>query len=193
MSAVAAAFRDGGGVPYSAFRPEFTSVMDALGRGTYDELLIDGFLPLAGGTCQRAHRRHQGGRHRVRHRALREPAGAAYPRSPFTGYDLADDAVGQAREEAAEWGLPNATFEVLDVAALPPDPGFGAVFAFDAIHDQADPAGVLRRVHDALVPGGWFVMFDIKASSHVEDNIGNPFATLLYCSQHPALHDGLAG
>jgi hypothetical protein len=34
VSAVAASFPEGGGVPYSAFRPEFTSVMDALGRGT---------------------------------------------------------------------------------------------------------------------------------------------------------------
>ena len=54
------------------------------------------------------------------------------------------------------------------------------MFAFDAVHDQADPARVLRRVHDALEPGGVFVMFDIKAATALEDNIGNPMAPFLY-------------
>jgi hypothetical protein len=54
------------------------------------------------------------------------------------------------------------------------------VFAFDAIHDQADPAGALHRVHDALEPGGVFVMFDTKAATALEDNVGNPFAPWLY-------------
>ena len=38
---VAEAFRSGGGVPYSEFRPEFTDVMDQLSRGTFDELLVE--------------------------------------------------------------------------------------------------------------------------------------------------------
>jgi SAM-dependent methyltransferase len=69
---------------------------------------------------------------------------------------------------------------VHDVRHLPTDPPFGAVFAFDAIHDQADPAGVLARVHAALEPGGVFVMLDIKAASALEDNVGNPFAPWTY-------------
>jgi hypothetical protein len=39
---------------------------------------------------------------------------------------------------------------------------------------------VLAAVHDALTPGGEFVMFDIKASSCLERNVGNPLAPLLY-------------
>ena len=34
VDAVARAFREGGGVPYAAYRPEFTAVRDQLGRGT---------------------------------------------------------------------------------------------------------------------------------------------------------------
>src|SRR5687768_17166529 len=45
---VADAFRTGGGVPYSSFRPEFTGVMDQVSRGLFDGQLIDGILPLAG-------------------------------------------------------------------------------------------------------------------------------------------------
>jgi hypothetical protein len=42
---VTGVFREGGGVPYERFRPRFTDVMDTLGRGVYDELLIGEFLP----------------------------------------------------------------------------------------------------------------------------------------------------
>ncbi len=71
-------------------------------------------------------------------------------------------------------------------------PPFGAAFAFDAIHDQADPAGVLARVFEALSPGGVFLMFDVRASSHLERNVGNPFAPMLYAVS-PPLHDRVVG
>jgi trans-aconitate methyltransferase len=145
-----------------------------------DGQLIDGVLPLAGDLTDRLRRGIRvadigcGTGHAINLLAR------AFPASSFTGYDIAPDAIERARDEASRWGLPNASFAVRDVAQLPADPPFGAVFAFDAVHDQADPAGVLRRVHDALEPGGAFVMFDIKAASAVEDNIGNPFAPFLY-------------
>jgi SAM-dependent methyltransferase len=180
VPAVAQAFRDGGGVPYPAYRPDFTSVMDALGRGVFDEMLLDGVLPLAAGLTERLSEGIRvadigcGTGHAVNLMA------AAYPATQFVGYDLGDDAIAAARDEAVALGLDNATFEVLDVADLPAEPGFSAVFAFDAVHDQADPAGVLCAVQAALVPGGWFVMVDVNASSHLEKNIGNPIAPMFY-------------
>ena len=52
----------------------------------------------------------------------------ACPRSAFTGYDLAEDAIAQARAEADRWGLRNAAFKVRDVTRLPVDPPFDVVF-----------------------------------------------------------------
>ena len=49
---VARAFREGGGVPYAAYRPEFTDVMDAIGRSVYDGLLIDAYLPMVPGLVE---------------------------------------------------------------------------------------------------------------------------------------------
>jgi SAM-dependent methyltransferase len=180
VDGVTRAFREGGGVPYEAFRPEFTDVVDAGNRGLLDEQLTAGILPATGALPARL----EGGMrvadigcgtgHAVNLLAR------AYPRSSFVGYDLAPDAIARARAEAAEWGLPNASFDVRDVRLLPTDPPFGAVFAFDAIHDQADPAGVLARVHAALEAGGVFVMLDIKAASALEDNVGNPLAPWIY-------------
>jgi 2-polyprenyl-3-methyl-5-hydroxy-6-metoxy-1,4-benzoquinol methylase len=177
---VAEAFRTGGGVPYSAFRPELTSVMDDVSRGLFDGQLIEGILPLAGGLADRLAAGVRvadvgcGTGHAMNVLAR------AHTESFFVGYDLASDAVEQARAEAARWGLANTTFEVCDARWLPTDPPFTVVFAFDAIHDQADPAGVLRRVHEALEPGGLFAMVDIKAASTLEDNVGNPLAPWLY-------------
>lgn len=50
---VARAFREGGGVPYSEFRPEFTDVMDGISRVYFDGALIDGYVPLIDGLAER--------------------------------------------------------------------------------------------------------------------------------------------
>lgn len=57
---------------------------------------------------------------------------------------------------------------------------FDLVTAFDAIHDQAHPAQVLAGIAASLRPGGVFLMVDVQASSNLEDNLDNPFATFLY-------------
>lgn len=174
------AFREGGGVPYDDFRPEFAATMDGMSRGLFDEMLIPQVLPLVGALVERLAGGIRvadigcGTGHAVNLMAQ------AYPASSFIGYDLGTDAIAAARNEAAEMGLVNASFEVLDVTALPSDPPFDAIFAFDAIHDQARPAAALAAAHEALAPGGWFVMMDINTASNVEDNIGNPLAPWIY-------------
>ena len=172
-------FREGGGIPYERFRPEFTDVMDGLSHGVFDEQLVDVIVPrtgladrLADGIrvadigCGTGHSTN------VLARTFRS--------SQFVGYDLADDALQLAREEAADYELTNVAFESLDLTGLAADPPLDAVFAFDVIHDQVDPAAVLQRVHDAIAPAGVFVMMDIKSQSNLAGNIGNPFAPLLY-------------
>jgi SAM-dependent methyltransferase len=178
LDAVTRAFREGGGVPYAEFRPEFTDVMDALGRGVFDELLLEAYLPLVPGLVERLAAGARvadvgcGTGHAL------TLMGRAYPGSTFVGFDLAEDAVARARSEAA--GLGNVGFEVRDVARLTVEQPFDVVFVFDAIHDQVDPAGVLERIHDALAPGGSFVMVEPRVSSNLEDNVGNPMAPMLY-------------
>jgi SAM-dependent methyltransferase len=178
VDAVARAFREGGGVPYAEFRPEFTDVMDALGRGTFDELLLEAYLPLVPGLVERLEAGARvadvgcGTGHAL------VLMGGAYPASTFVGYDLAADAIARARSEAA--GLANVRFEVRDAARLAVGEPFDVVFVFDAVHDQVDPAAVLERIHAALAPGGCFVMVEPRASSNLEDNLGNPLAPLLY-------------
>ena len=83
-------------------------------------------------------------------------------------------------DEARSLGLTNASFIARDVARFDGVDAYDVITAFDAIHDQAQPARVLENIYRALRPGGVFLMVDIKASSKLEDNVGVPFAPYLY-------------
>jgi SAM-dependent methyltransferase len=180
LASVAECFRSGGGVPYSEFRPDFTAYMDASWRLLYDGLLIKSFLPLVKGLPERLSTGMRvadlgcGTGHAINVMA-RE-----YPRSDFIGYDIAEDAIERARAEARAMSLPNARFEVSDVTRVPSEPKFDLITSFDAIHDQRDPAAVLRCAAAALAPDGIYLAMEPRASSNLEDNIGNPFAPWLY-------------
>jgi SAM-dependent methyltransferase len=180
VASVATAFREGGGVPYSEYRPEFTGVMDGMGRGMYDALLVDAFVPLVPGLAAQltAGARVADVACGTGHALVL--LAEAFPASTFIGYDLDDQAIDRGRQEAAGRGLTNVTFEMRDAATLHVDDPFDVVFVFDALHDQVDPAGVLAHIHASLEPGGTLIMKEPRVSSNLEDNIGNPAAPLLY-------------
>jgi SAM-dependent methyltransferase len=177
---VSAAFRTGAGVPYSAYQPDFTRLMDGRSRPRYDELLLAKYLTLPEGLLPRL----EAG---IRVADVGCGTGycitlmaARFPKSAFVGYDVSEPAIAQARAEAAARGLANASFVVQDIARLETPVPFDLITAFDAIHDQVDPAGVLRRIRAALAPGGTFLMVDVCASSNLEANVGVPMAPYLY-------------
>jgi SAM-dependent methyltransferase len=180
LAAVTTCFRSGGGVPYSEFRPDFTEYMDASWRLLYDGLLIKGFLPAAKGLPERLAAGIRvadfgcGTGHAINLMAKE------YPRSDFVGYDIAADAIERARAEARAMALPNARFEVRDVTGLRAERAFDLITSFDAIHDQRAPAAVLRSAATALAPDGIYLMVEPRASSNLEDNLGNPVGPWLY-------------
>jgi len=175
---VAEAFRSGRGVPYSAYQPDFTGLMDRRSRPRYDELLFSAYLAKPEGLIPHLE---------AGMRVADVGCGTGYcialmarrfPKSTFVGHDISEEAIGEAR--AAAQGLTNASFVVQDVVRLETPTPYDLVTAFDAIHDQADPAGVLRRIRDVLAPGGTFLMVDVCASSELADNVGIPMAPYLY-------------
>ena len=182
LARIKACFREGGGIPYSAYRPVFTQCMDDVWRRIYDQMLVPGFIGAVAGLTEKLERGIAvldvgcGTGHAVNVLARR------FPKSRFAGYDIGEDAIAAAHKEASAMGLGNARFDVLDVAALPREPRFDLITAFDAIHDQKDPDAVLHGVRGALADGGTFLMIDFKFSSRVEDNVGNPFAPIYYAT-----------
>jgi 2-polyprenyl-3-methyl-5-hydroxy-6-metoxy-1,4-benzoquinol methylase len=172
-------FRNGGGVPYSAY-PRFQRLMAEDSATVHDAALIDAILPLAPGLPQRLRDGVEvadigcGSGHAINLMAK------AFPRSRFIGYDLSEEGIRAARREAQAMGLTNAQFDVRDVTALDAHNRFDLITAFDAIHDQAHPAQVLAGIAGALRPDGVFLMVDIRASSDLHENVDLPLAPFLY-------------
>ncbi|MBW0116814.1 class I SAM-dependent methyltransferase [Pseudonocardia abyssalis] len=169
---------DGGGVPYAAYAA--LGPMGEHWRHIYDDHLVSGFLGAVDGLDARL---------RAGARVLDLGCGSGhaanlmgreYPRSEITGLDLAPEAIAQAEAERAAMGLSNVAFVVADAADLAPEPAHDVITAFDAVHDQQDPAGVLRRIRAALAPGGVFVMVDVNSTGSIADDLGDPNAAVLY-------------
>jgi 2-polyprenyl-3-methyl-5-hydroxy-6-metoxy-1,4-benzoquinol methylase len=171
-------FRNGGGVPYSAFGA-FQRLMSEESGQVMDATLIPSTLPLTGMIdrlksgidvldvgCGKGH-------------AINVMA-REFPESRFTGYDFSEEGVKAGVAEAKNWGLSNAKFVRKDVATIDETAAYDLITAFDSIHDQAHPTKVLANIARALRPGGVFLMVDVAGSSNLEDNIQHPLAPALY-------------
>jgi len=172
-------FRNGGGVPYSAY-PKFQQIMSEESAQVFDATLIDVTLPLVPGLEERMKAGIDvadvgcGAGHAINVMAK------AFPNSRFTGYDFSEEGIAAGRKEAAEWGLTNAIFQVQDVAELSNAEAFDLITVFDAIHDQAQPRKVLANISRALKPDGVFLCVDVAASSSLEENVDHPLGPMLY-------------
>ena len=172
-------FRNGGGVPYSAY-PRFQQLMAEESNQTVAAALSDSILPLVPGLVEALNAGLEvldvgcGRGHAVNVMAK------AFPNSRFTGYDFSEEGIAAGQAEAQQMGLSNVHFAVKNVAALDEPGRYGLITAFDAIHDQAQPTKVLHGIANALRPDGTFLMQDIRASSHVEKNMEHPLAPFLY-------------
>jgi SAM-dependent methyltransferase len=182
-------FHKGGGVPYSAF-PRFQKLQAEDTARVFDARLIDQIIPLVDGLGDRLSAGIDaldvgcGQGHAINLMARN------FPNSRFTGYDISKEAIEAAREEAKQMGLTNVKFEVRDVSSINENEKYDLITAFDVIHDQAQPAKVLKGIYDALRykqegrgrggRPGIFLMQDMAASSKLEENLENPLGPTLY-------------
>jgi SAM-dependent methyltransferase len=172
-------FSKGGGVPYSSF-PYFQRLMAEESTQVVDASLLQVTLHLIPGLVERLQRGIDvadigcGCGHAINVLAQ------AFPKSRFVGYDISEEGIAAAQAEARRFGVTNTRFEVQDVSRLDVPRRYDFIAAFDAIHDQARPAEVLQAVGSALRPAGVFLMVDIAASSHIQENIEHPLAPFLY-------------
>ncbi len=172
-------FRNGGGVPYSEYA-RFNEVSAEESKGTPAEALV-GYLhdlepsilvDLRKGIDVLDVGCGQGW-------SLIKLA-KEFPDSRFVGYDFSEPAIEHARRIADEHGLTNMRFETRDVAKLDTSEKFDLILTFDAIHDQADPAAVLRNISTMLRPGGLYLMQDIAGSSDLEKNRDHILGPFMY-------------
>ncbi len=173
------AFRDGGGVPYSSYTA-FHGLMHENSAARFDHNLVETQIPLVEGIVPKLEAGIAvadmgcGSGHAMNLMAQ------AWPNSQFTGHDFSEQPINAAREEAAAMGLANASFELTDVANLPGENLYDLVTTFDAVHDQADPAGLLASIARVLKPDGTYLCADIAASSYVHENMDHMTGPFFY-------------
>ena len=176
-------FKEGGGVPYSSYK-RFHEVMEEESAQTVLSVLFESIIPLV---PQLEDRLKKGikvldigcGSGRVMNMMANQ-----FPLSKFTGYDLSQEAIKNAQSQSLINGTKNVDFKVKDVYKIL-DPStnlsFDLITAFDAIHDQAEPATVLTNIVSLLKPDdGIFLMQDILSSSLLKNNIDHPLGIFLY-------------
>lgn len=193
---VAAAFKHGKGVPYSAYR-NFNEVMSEVSGQTVVAGLVEHILPLEPGLIDRL----EAGIEVLDvgcgcGKAMNHLAGL-YPNSTFVGYDFLESATDVARNEAKEKGLTNVRFETADAATFEDTDAFDLIVTFDSVHDQAKPDAMLANIARALKPGGLYLMQDIKGSSSHAGDMDHPIGPFIYaiscmhCMSVSLAHDGM--
>ncbi|MEV6115217.1 class I SAM-dependent methyltransferase [Streptomyces sp. NPDC052109] len=170
-------FRDGGGVPYSAY-PRFQALRAEETARVYDTALVDVIVPLVPGLAERLRAGIDVLDVGTGHGRAPLVLAQAFSASRFQGLDQSADGIAAARAEAARAGVRNLRYTLADSTQITGE--YDLVTAFDVIHDLARPAETLAAIARALRTGGTFLMGDIAASSRLEQNIGHPLGPALY-------------
>jgi ubiquinone/menaquinone biosynthesis C-methylase UbiE len=185
QQAVERGFASGQGVDWANY-PDFTGFMAELADAKHKDTLVKAFLPSVD-NGRMIERLEQG----IKVCDLGCGSGKAallmaqaFPNSHIVGLDISEEAIAAARRCADAESVGNLQYGVRDCADLIDDPAwadsFDYVTAFDAIHDQTRPEQALAGARHILKDGGLFSMVDIKADSHLRENLAHPMGPFLY-------------
>lgn len=194
LDQVVQAFRDGGGVPQSAYNHH---MWDGLERDS--TAVIENYLLQWVSLIPDLHDKLERG-------ALVADVGCGsgraliklaqhYPHSHYVGYDVFAPTIERATANAQQAGMAERVrFHLLDAAEGLPE-SYDIIATFDVIHDAVDPLKLLRAICQALQPDGIYLCMDANCSDKIEENIG-PLPTLrygfsiLYCLTSSLAHGG---
>jgi SAM-dependent methyltransferase len=112
--------------------------------------------------------------------ALRILAGA-YPASRFVGLDIDAATVAEASAAAADAGLANLRFDVVDGGSIP-EASFDLVCIFDALHHMTEPGAVLDGIRAALRPAGSLLVAEAAVTGDAAADAADPTAVIVYGS-----------
>lgn len=176
---LALAFREGGGVPQSAYHERMYRGQDRGARTIYRHLLVQEWLPAVPHIQATLERGIDvadvgcGGGHTLI--ALAQ----AYPNSRYTGYDAYPPTVALARQNAEAAGVADRVrFVALDASAGLPEQ-YDLIATFIVVHDAVTPRALLRAIRQALRPGGVYFCSEERVSDKLEQNFG-PLGAYLY-------------
>ncbi|MDP2711264.1 MAG: methyltransferase domain-containing protein [Solirubrobacteraceae bacterium] len=169
---VAAAFREGGGAPQSAYGPDLWEGMARFTNGWFEHLLLADWLPAVPGVRRKL---EQGAR------LADVGCGAGtglirlareFPHARLTGYDVSPEQLELARTGIAQAGLADRVELRLADVSQGLSERYDVVTTFDVVHDAVDPLGLMRGIRAALEDDGSYLMLEIKSADDPADNVG---------------------
>jgi 2-polyprenyl-3-methyl-5-hydroxy-6-metoxy-1,4-benzoquinol methylase len=161
---VLAAYRSGGGVPYTVFGAAFRKGQAGINRPAFASDLVERWIPAAADIHARLLSS------RLRMADIGCGAGwstiamaRAFPQADVIGFDADDASVAAARENAAAQQVA-VRFEVRDAVGMADHGPFDLIVVLEALHDMARPADVLRSLRQTLSPEGCILVADEKVA-----------------------------
>lgn len=157
---VAAAFRDGTGVPYASYGTAFRNGQGAINRplATHD---LASWLEAIPGVAARV---TSGEPVRIADVGMGQgwstiALAVALPHATVVGIDADPASVADARANAAQHGV-DVEFVEADATAIAEHGPFDLAVMIEALHDFARPVEVLDAIRAALAPGGSLLVAD---------------------------------
>lgn len=181
LGLVLKSFRDGGGVPQSAYDPDMWDGLERFTAPRFENFMLQQWIPALPEVQAKLERGASVADVGCgRGRALIKLA-EAFPNSRYAGYDAYGPTIEQAAAKAQAAGVAErVTFSRRDVSQGLPEQ-YDIITTFDVIHDSADPLGLLRTIRKSLKEDGIYLLMDINCADKFEDNTG-PLSTVMYGS-----------
>ncbi len=163
LDQVAAAYRDGSGVPYQRYGTAFRDGQGGINRPAFTHDLVDSWL---GAVPDVVATLRAGGR--VADLGCGTgfstiALAKAFPDAHIVGIDSDTASIVDARRHAAEAGV-QVDFLCLDAGELASEGPFDLVTIFETLHDLARPIEVLRHVRKSLAGTGVVLIADEKVA-----------------------------
>jgi 2-polyprenyl-3-methyl-5-hydroxy-6-metoxy-1,4-benzoquinol methylase len=159
MEDVIAAYRTGGGVPYSRYGADFHHGQGSINRPAFTTALVDEWLPAMRGATERL---RAGGRVAdigAGHGWAAIAVARALPDAELWAFDSDAASIEEARGHAEGAGA-RVRFEVADATSLASRGPFDLVMLLEVLHDLARPVEVLAAARAALADGGAVLVAD---------------------------------
>ena len=173
-----AAFRSGEGVGWGEHHHDLYEGCERFFRPGYANHLASTWLPALDGVVAKLEAGAQVADVGCGHGASTVVMAGAYPASTFTGFDVHEPSISEARQRAADAGVGDRTHFELGTAQ-----DFGGryelVTMFDCLHDMGDPVGACEHIRASLEPGGTLLLVEPMAGDSIEENL-NPVGATYY-------------
>jgi hypothetical protein len=171
MDALLAAYRQGGGVPYTAYGDDLVRGQGSINRAAFLQELGQVWLPAMPDVDARLRSNSPARAADIGCGVGWSSIGMAltYPNLQVDGFDLDEASIAAARENARRAGVSDRVrFHVHDAADPALAGQYDLVTAFECLHDMADPVGALNTMRRLANGAGAVLIVDERVAEQFD-------------------------